>query len=381
MVKKLLSCGAATGLVAAVLLSITGVGSAHAQTGSPTVVVSGLNNPRQLSMTTKGELLIAEAGNGGTTRFGKGKHAQFVGTSGSVSLVPDPTTAANEAPNRVLTGFLSEASGNGIGAVGSDGVSGQSRGSVYVIETFAPVTLPPFFPNQLGQLFVAHTRGLPSSVANISAFNQTADPDGQPFDSDPYAVLVTSDNTELVADAASNDIVSVKNGTPSVFHVFPNVTTGKCAKISDPNPSFPGCNFVPTALAQNRAGDIFVTGLVSEVRGAGLVVELDPTGATVLQTWSGFSSPDGIAVDRAGNIYVSQLEAPEANPESPMITGVLTEIPVSGAPVNTDVPFPAGLVISGGNLYVSAFSIAPAGGLGFPGTSGQVWRMSTASSD
>jgi hypothetical protein len=236
-------------------------------------------------------LLIAEAGDGGSTRLGSGKHATFVGPSGSVSLVPDPSTGSDEAPNRVLSGFLSAASADGTGATGSDGVSAQARNSVYGVETFAPVTLPPFFPNQLGGLFVSHTRGVPTQVTNFSAYNKANNPDGQPFDSNPYAVLVTGEGTELVADAAANDILSVNNGTPSLFHVFPNITTGKCAKKSAPNPSFPGCNFAPTAPACNHAGDVFVTGLGSEVPGAGEVVELDPTATNVLQTWTSFSGP------------------------------------------------------------------------------------------
>jgi sugar lactone lactonase YvrE len=112
------------------------------------------------------------------------------------------------------------------------------------------------------------------------------------------------------------------------------------------------------------------------------VVELDPTGATVLNTWTGFTAADGIAVDKAGDIYVSQLLAPEANPPAPQIAGVVTEIPTSGSDINTDVPFPSGLVLDkAGNLYVSAFSIAPSRGLGFPGTSGEVLRLTAGSSD
>ena len=43
-----------------------------------------------------------------------------------------------------------------------------------------------------------------------------------------------------------------------------------------------------------------------------------------------------------------------------------------------DVPFPAGIALDRhGNVYVSAFSILPGTGAGFPGvdTSGQVWRL------
>jgi hypothetical protein len=360
-----------------------GSGVAGAVSPTPTIVVSGLNNPRQISLTRGGDLLIAEAGNGGATKIGgKGKNAQFVGESGSVSLVTDPATGSNETPNRILGGFLSEASSDGSQAVGSDGVAARSKSAIYVIETWAPVTVPPFLPNQLGQLFVAKQHGLPTEVTNIATFNQSTVPDKQlPFDSDPYAILITGDTTELVADAASNDIVSVTNGTPSLFHVFPNVTTGKCAKRFDPNPSFPGCNFVPTAMAKDRSGNIYVTGLASLVPGQGQVVELDPSGANVLHTWTGFTAPDGIIVSGNGNIYVSQLLAAPSGPPSPMSTpGVVTEILASGSQVSMNVSFPAGLALDdSANLYVSAFSIASSTGLGAPGTSGEVLRFASAS--
>jgi hypothetical protein len=65
----------------------------------------------------------------------------------------------------------------------------------------------------------------------------------------------------------------------------------------------------------------------------------------------------------------------QANPPNPAIQGVVTRVSASGKRTNMDVPFPTGLALDGKNLYVSAFSIAPAAGLGAPGTSGQVWRI------
>ena len=58
------------------------------------------------------------------------------------------------------------------------------------------------------------------------------------------------------------------------------------------------------------------------------------------------------------------------------IPKTVTRISPSGHRSHRDVPFPAGLAVSStGTLYVVAFSIAPEGGLGVPGSSGQVWRM------
>jgi hypothetical protein len=61
---------------------------------------------------------------------------------------------------------------------------------------------------------------------------------------------------------------------------------------------------------------------------------------------------------------------------------VLTKVTRDGVHHDIDVPFPAGVAVDGsGNVFVSAWSIAPAGGLSNvpPGvtvdTSGQVWRL------
>ena len=77
---------------------------------------------------------------------------------------------------------------------------------------------------------------------------------------------------------------------------------------------------------------------------------------------------------------MSQLFAPEANPVTPEVQGVLTKVTRDGTHRDVDVPFPAGVAVDGhGNVFVSAFSVAPATGLtGAPAgfdSSGQVWRL------
>ena len=205
-------------------------------------------------------------------------------------------------------------------------------------------------------------------------------------DSNPYAVLALSDGSELVADAAANDVLKVaRNGAITVFHVFHNITTAPCAGQEDP-PGFPGCNYVPTSLAKDGAGHIFVGALAGETPGAGEVTELDVTGQHVLNTWTGFDSVTGVAVGRDGSLYVSEFDAAEAAPPNTgvpglEITGVLTKVATSGARIHVDVPFAAGVAVdNANNVYVSAWSIAPETGAPLPGlasldTSGQVWRI------
>jgi hypothetical protein len=377
------SCGALTVLV--------GAGTAHAaprpgpSSAGPVVVVSGLNNPRQLSLVHDDVLLVAEAGKGGTlaTITSPDGSTQGLGYTGSVSAVLAPAWARNQQPHRIVRGLLSAAAltntpqgPKGSGATGPDGVSALSLNRIAVVETFFGPAAPPAARALDGHLLLTTPYGPVRPLADISGFERKYDPDRKGFDSNPYAVLAYRGGW-LVADAAGNDVLQVnRSGRISVFHVFPNVTTGPCAKQFDPAPPFAGCNFVPTSLATDGWGNVYVGGLSGLTPGQGQVVKLDAVGR-VLKVWTGFTSVTGLAVGDDGSLYVSQLFATEAHPANPMIQGVVTRIH-GGHRSNMDVPFPAGLAVdNSNNVYVSAFSILPDTGAGIPGvnTSGQVWRV------
>ncbi len=359
----------------------------HKPDAGPTVIANGLNNPRQLSLPLNAALLIAEAGKGGSTCQGSGENQMCVGNTGSISVRFLPQRDGPRLQFRVVKDLLSAAGGDGSFAVGSDGVSHRVGGPLFVQETYAPPDVVPApFGDQAGQLLVARPWENARPFANISAYEIAHDPDGMGVDSDPYAVLALDDRV-LVADAAANAIFSVdRHGTVSVFHVFPNVvnkvTTTATADWPgyDPTPQFPGAHFVPTSLAADDDGDIYVGGLVSELPGQGQVVRLDEETGKVEKTWSGFTTVTGVAVGRDDSLYVSQLFAPQAAPIDPMVNGVLTKVSSEGTRTNKDVPFPAGVAVdSWNNVYVAAFSIAPDTGLAGapPGvdTSGQIWRL------
>lgn len=359
---------------------------------TPTVVTSGLNNPRQLSMTSDGVLLVAEAGKGGTSCTGEGEQQMCVGTSGSVSAVFHPANANAVNPIRVVTGLISGSGPDGSFAIGSDGVSAKKflGGTIFMQETFAP---PDVFPagipgEQSGKLLYAWPGYTPKIASDVSAYELTLDPDGKGVDSNPYAVLDLGDR-RLVADAAGNSILSVAaNGKITLFKVFKNITTGTCGVPNpatnwpgyDPSPEFPGCHFVPTSLALANDGDILVGGLASEQPGQAQVVKLDAKTGAVKKTWTGFTGVTGVAMGKDGSLYVSEFFAPQANGPTPESIGVVTKVSPSGARVHKDVPFPTGIVVdSSNNVYVSAFSVASDAGMpGSPAevnTSGQVWRF------
>lgn len=359
------------------------------QTPTPTVVVSGLNNPRQLSLVGGQVLLIAEAGNGGTLTTSTGEEGpQGIGLSGSISAVRAPRYASNQQPHRIVTGLLSAAAPNGAFAVGPDGVSARSLSHIYIQQTdySADVlaALPAADARTSGSLLRGKRDGSPDPVADITGYEQLHNPDQQAVDSDPYAVLDVGDH-QLVADAAGNDILKVEDGRISVFHTFPNITSAACMDpaIQQPPPVEPGCQFVPTSLATDKAGHIYVGALAGLVPGQGQVVELSANGRHVLHSWTGLTSVTGVAVGRDGSIYASQLTAEQAAPMAPGISGVLTKISRNGDRINVDVPFPAGVAVDNhGDVFVAAFSVAPESGMSdpatgtaVPGTSGQVWRL------
>ena len=132
---------------------------------------------------------------------------------------------------------------------------------------------------------------------------------------------------------------------------------------------------MPTYLTLGPDGNVYVGGLGGEVPGAGKVVKMTQAGKR-LHTWTGFTTVTGVGVGHDGTLYVSELFANQSDDPAAPPPGQLTVVR-GGHRTSVAVPFPAGVALDPkGVVYVSAWSVAPAGGLGggLP-TSGQVWRF------
>jgi hypothetical protein len=352
--------------------------AAEAAPGGPIVVASGLNNPRALSLLADGStLLVAEAGAGGPQcgPGGPDGGTTCVGATGSIDAITAPNNARNVAPNRVITGLLSASGEGGIGAVGADGVDAVTLSGINIAMTYAPPdVLPAGLPgDQAGKLLRGPAYRTPKAVADITGYEVAHDPDKQGVDSNPYAVLVLSDRT-LVADAAANDILSVdKNGNVSVFAVLPNITSGRCAGQPNDNGTT-GCDFVPTSLARGPFNQIYVGGLGGETPGAGRVYRLDGVTGKVTRIFGNLNAVTGVASGPDGSVYATQLSF---NPSKGKVTKINFDNTMRS---DVSVPFPGGVAVDQrtGAVFVSAYSIAPSTGLGFPKSSGQVWKVSFA---
>lgn len=326
------------------------------------LVVEGLDNPRQLSLTPSKKLLVAQAGHGSddpSTCVGEGEEAQCVGTSGKITAI-GPHGKWNP-----IAHLLSSAGPDGTFAVGSDGASKRPGGAYYAIMAYAPPDLiPDGLPaKQAGKLIARKPGGKAHIVANISRYEAKHDPDGEGVESNPYSVLALRKHV-LVADAAGDTIYRVRNGKIRVFHKMKEY--GK--KV----------DAVPTVLSRDkRTGNILVGELHSEIPGKARVWSLKRNGK-VARTWRGFTTVTGVSRAKNGTLYVSELfggkcgfdEIPSCFP------GRVVRVSPNGKRKAFAVPFPAGVVVRHRHPFVAAFSVSPASGFaGNPDWSGQIWRL------
>lgn len=380
---------ASTAVVGTLLATLTGVagGSAQAAPGAAArhvggqadgfaVVVRGLNNPRQISATPTGGLLVAEAGTAGSHCVPNGDQGQLcVGGSGAISLVPFPALSWPATPVRLVTGLPSVGGPGGVAASGPSSVSAGRLGEFYFgLSGLPPNAIPPDLDTSLAEQFVrVRVPGAPRPLANLLEFETVNDPDQQGPESNPYGMLALPDRV-LIADAAGNDILSWRDGRLSVFAVLPNIQDGACAGRPNDNGTT-GCDPVPTSLALGRDGSILVGGNGSLSPGAGRVYVLDGRTGQITREIPGLTSVNGLAVGPDGSVYASQLFTQFGATGPDFTTGVVTRIRPDGTRTDLPVPSPAGLAVVGHCLYVSAWSTSPAGGVGLPDSGGQVWRL------
>ncbi len=322
------------------------------------VVVDGLDNPRQLVWSNQGNLIVAEAGHGNPNNcdpeFG------CIGRTGLISRITNPESGSGVVRKHMVEDFISFAGEDGSFAVGADGVDQSRNNRLFVAMTYAPPDLipEPLPGRQLGKLMVAEPPRFKKDVfANVSRYEFQNNPDNERVESNPYAVL-SRPNNQLVADAAGDSIIKVpRQGQTRLWARLPEQ-----GRQLDP---------VPTSITKGPDGNVYVGGLGSGVPGNGGIFQFDGSGELQASLY-GFGGITGITVTPQGNIYVSELFADQGMG----IPGQVTRVNMQTLEKKSwPVPFPAGLVARGGNLYVSAFSVSSYNGDFGPDSSGQIWRM------
>lgn len=361
----------------------SGVERLEAAASEPVRVVRGLNNPRQLTLLPSQGLLVAEAGLGGDTEVPSPfTPSTFVGPTGSVSWIPLPSLQEESSPLRIVQGLLSSADADGSYAIGSNGVGARRLTQIDIPLTYQShefvEALPDDLQDQAGTLLRSTFGDEPRIVADLAQWEIDNDPDDSnetgDIISNPYAALAQHNRT-LVADAGGNTVVSVdRRGDVSLFALLP-----------DPIFSYPDefdSDAVPTSLAEDRDGNIYVGTLASAIPDQAAVLVYRPDGGQPIETIYGFSTISGVALGRDGSLYVSELFFGGDPTDLAAPVGQVTKVGPDGERTAIPVPLPGGVAVDRwNNVYVTAWSIAPADGLDgpdgtpVPDSDGQIWRL------
>jgi hypothetical protein len=313
---------------AAIPFGAAAAGSASGST-QLTVVASGLDNPRGLTVAPGGVVLVTEAGRGGSGSCIVGAQDQTFcyGATGAVTAV------AGGRQWRVATGLPSLATPTLSEAFGPHDIALTPAG---MLVTTGLGTDPArraqlgAGAEHIGEIMRLGLLGGQSSFAELADYEAAQDPDqglpGAPGpDSNPYGLTPYRDGV-VVTDAGGNDLLQVDSkGRISTLAVFPTTPT--------PNP-FGGpdipMHFVPTTVTQGPDGALYVgqlTGFPFPVGGAKVWRVVPGKAPTVYA--DGFTNIIDITFDRRGRLLV--LEIATNSLLSGDLTGALTRVERNGS--------------------------------------------------
>ncbi len=333
-----------------------------------TVVATGLNNPRGLTIGPDGGIYVAEGGTGGADCYqvdpSDPTFVMCIGATGSVTRIE------NGVQERIAVGLPSMADPSGFAASGPSRISWRPRDAFAVIlglgtdpavrDQLATAFNPMF--GDMGKLVTMNPAGSWSYLADVAAYEGTANPDGGAIDSNPYAVYLAQGRRRLVADAGGNSLIEVSNdGQIRTAAVFPD-------RIVPYPPMFGGgegpMQAVPTSVTQGPDGAIYVGQLTGFpfIPGSANVDRLTPRqGPQVFA--SGFTAIHDIAFGPDGSLYVlevaSDLIACELFGDC---NGRLIKVAPDGTRtvVARDLLFPGGVAVNqAGQVFITLFSVMP----------------------
>jgi hypothetical protein len=320
---------------------------------APEVVASGLDNPRDLDVDASGTVYVTEAGRGGsgpcvTIEMG----TKCAGASGAVTQI-----RAGEQ-HRVLEGLPSLAPSSGEQALGPSDISLRRWGGAYLTVGLGanPAVraqvgeLGPAF----GQLYVVSPSGDLRAVADISAYEEAANPDGGGVDSNPNSVTQADDRVYVV-DAGGNDLLRVHDsGEISTVAVFPDRLLD-----SPPNTGLPPqvpVQAVPTNVVVGPDGALYVSQLTGFpfIPGVARVYRVVPGSPPEIFA-DGLTNVTDLAFDADGNLFVVEIAANGLLSGDP--TGALIKIRPDGSRetvLSEGLVNPYGVAIGPhGDIYVS----------------------------
>jgi hypothetical protein len=218
----------------------------------------------------------------------------------------------------------------------------------------------------------AGTTGGTTSSSSSSSSSSSTSPTSSSTATSTSASTPTSTSASTPTSTSASTPTSTSAPTPTVTS-----STSSSSSSTPPTPPTSTTQSVPTSLALDGDGHVYVGLAAGLVPGAAQVVRYDLARGRESGRWSGFTAINGLAVDRGGrHLYVSQVFGPQGPPSG---TGSVLRVDTrANTFVSFAVPTPAGLVLANnGTVLVAANSVLPAtapspDGLG---TGGQIRRF------
>ena len=357
-----LAAGVAATLVA-VPMAPAAAGQAHGS--EPQVIATGLNNPRHI--TTSGDsLYVAESGTGGDGPCIVAPEGGEVcyGTTGSITRI------SRRGQARVVTGLPSLAGAEGSEATGPSDVRVHGRYYTVALGLGADPALRAGLPplgQQLATVSVGRfgRSGL-KVVADLGAYEASANPDGGALDTNPVALLDRGRRSYAV-DAGGNSLLRYDyRGRISTTAIFPSTMVLAPPFLGLPPGTEIPMDAVPTAAAYGPDGAIYVsqlTGFPFPPGGASIWRVVPGKAPTKYAT--GLTNVTDLAFGRDGSLYAVQL-ADEGLLAGPDAKGSVVRIKRGGqAPYPTVVgglTAPYGIALVGKSAYVTTCSVCAGGG-------------------
>lgn len=359
-------------LTSAAVMGLALVGSPPAEasgpptvggSSAPKVVAKNLDNPRQLSFTSTGALLVAEAGEGGAGPCMAGPEGGEVcfGATGAVTKI-----SKQGHQSRVLTGLPSiGGKDTGAQAIGPSDVRGTKHRITVLIGLGANPAVRATLPapgKRMGTLIqTTKKKGKYHKIADLAAWEAKHNPVNDP-DSNPAGMLYRN-GKYLVADAGGNTVLKVNKGGRIKL-----VAKFKDRQVTAP-PPFGQVNVqaVPTSVAvRGHDGALYVSQLTGFpfVKGAAKIYRVNPrTGAKTVYA-SGLTNVTDLAF-KGKTLYAVQLanDGLLSAPPGTEPVGSVVKVkrggttPAAHKSISGNLDAPYGIAIKGRYAYVTIHSV------------------------
>lgn len=325
------------------------------------VVAHGLDSPRGLAFDNHDNLLVAEAGRGGTGPCNVGPTGETfcVGRTGAITAV------RNGQQSRVVTRLPSYGNLDGDFVLGphdvgvaTGGAEQDLPGGISPLRVTLGLGLHPSRRSELGtvgadlgKLVRITGPTMWRTVADLAAYELANNPDagnpGSAVDSDPFGLLQEGPRS-VVTDAGGNDLLTVtptgQVTTTAVFPVVPDPATGALLDA------------VPTGVARGPDGALYVGELTGfpYPPGQAQVFRVVPGQAPKVVA-GGFTNIIDITFDHQGRLIVLEIATHGLTSGDP--TGALKRVEANGAVTvlaQEGLVHPGGVVLGpDGAFYIS----------------------------